>query len=89
MKKAKRKLHLKPGEIIPTITLPVGVYHHEGALYGLNLERIRSLQGKLARALQGPGGARRVADKDRCPCGKFTKWLAEKRAHRCVRTPAA
>jgi hypothetical protein len=79
----------QPREVIDRVTLPEGITYEDGVLQNLNLHRIRSLQGKLSRALQGPGGARRVAENKRCPCGRFTKWLAVKRGHKCVGTPAA
>lgn len=73
-----------PATTIFTVPLPDGVSYANGEIFGLE-GPMRSFLGRTSRALQGPESPNRIPDKDRCPCGTYSKWLAAKRKHHCVR----
>jgi hypothetical protein len=48
-------------------------------------ERQRQSWARQARQQPGSGaGAGRPRLPDRCPCGRYTRWLAAKRGHLCM-----
>jgi hypothetical protein len=46
---------------------------------GKDKERIKF----MSRIASAPRPNSRTRIEDRCPCGKYSRWLAEKRGHKC------